>query len=242
MLVAGVVVVVLAEQRVAERDHRRQKVVQPVTGGQREARRIAFGHPPHVHPGEAVGLLFGHQRRRALLVELGLLLDRVAVFVGQHHRDGHVAVGLPQRGQQDTTIPADGVVVLAEAGVDQAVGRLVAERAAVVVGVPRDQFLDRLELAVEGLSVGVLPEGLQVADRLRGDLVVLAAVAVGDLARGLLGIRAQPAGAVDGLQTGHLERVVEDRHGFALHGRAAAGKHHRGTCHGEQTPQVSCDA
>ena len=61
--------------------------------------------------GQAVGLLLGDQRRGALLVELGLLLDRVAVLVGQHHRDRHVAVGLAQRGQQHAAVPADGVVV-----------------------------------------------------------------------------------------------------------------------------------
>ena len=65
VLVADAVAVVLAEQRVAERDHRRQKVVQPLTGVEGEPRRLALGHPAQVHPGQAVGLLLGHQGRHA---------------------------------------------------------------------------------------------------------------------------------------------------------------------------------
>ena len=55
-----------AQQWIAERDHRRQHVVQPFTGAQREARRIVLGHPAHVRAGEAVGLLLADQRRGAL--------------------------------------------------------------------------------------------------------------------------------------------------------------------------------
>ena len=132
----------------------------------------------HVRPCEAVGLLLGHQRRRALLGQPGLALNGVAVLVGEHHRHAHVAVGVAQRGQEFAAVPSDGLVVVAERRIDESVRVLAAELAVESVGVPGDQCLDRDELAVERLAVNAFPVLLDVADRMPGQLVDLAVVGV----------------------------------------------------------------
>ena len=169
--------IVFVQHRIAERDDRCQHVVQTVTGRQCEARRIVFGDPPHVRAGQAVGLLLGHQRRRVLNDHAGLVLDGVAVLVGEHHRHAHVAVGFLQRRQQLTAVPSDGLVVVAETRVHDSVRAVAAELGVVEsVGVPGDHVLHGLELAVERLAVRTFPEFFDVADRLTAQFVHIAVV------------------------------------------------------------------
>ena len=81
--------------------------------------------------------------------------------------------------------------------------------------------MDRFEFGVEGVRVGEPPKLLEIADGLAGEFVDLPAVGVGHLTGRRLGVRAQTGGAVDGLQSGHFERIGVHRHGVARDGRAA---------------------
>ena len=110
------------------------------------------------------------------------MLNRVAVFVCQHIGDGDVAEVVTQCGQQLATVPTDGVVEEAEAGVHQAVGVVATEFLTLIpAGIPRHQRFDGGEVVGESVAVDALPEVLDVADRGRAEMVDLTAVAVFDV-------------------------------------------------------------
>ena len=89
----------------------------PVLRG--EARDLPSATQRMYTPARAVGLLFGHQVGTPRGFNVACFCGRGPYLVGQHHGDGHIAIGFSQRRHQHRAVPADGVVLLAEAGVDE---------------------------------------------------------------------------------------------------------------------------
>jgi hypothetical protein len=68
---------------VSDRDGAGEDLVQGGGGVEGETRRVAFGDPAQIHPRQAVGLLLADQRGVPRPDQGCLVLQGVAVFVGQ---------------------------------------------------------------------------------------------------------------------------------------------------------------
>lgn len=181
---------------IADVEQAREDVTETVACAEFEPFGVAGGHPAQVDPGEAVGLLFGHDDGCRIVEDAAVVLDGVTVLVRQHADEGHLAEELRSTGNEDTAVPSDQIVFQAEERVDQPGGALAAHLGRVrIVGVVGHQGLDGFE-RFRQRAVVLFPELLDVVDRQGRDLVDLAAVGVLHLTRCVRRIGSKTAVAV----------------------------------------------
>ncbi len=175
---------------------------------------------------ETVGLLFADQGCVSFTADdPGLALNGMAVLVRKDERDGHVTELLPHLGQQQFTIPTDGVIDAAVPGVDEFFGGLLTEvRAVRFGGVPRDQLVDRFEGLVEQSRVLGGPVGFDVCDGVGCQRVDVPAVGAGDCSVGVGGSRTQPTWSCRCVESGDAEGIVINRDGVATRSLGTTGE------------------
>src|SRR5690606_12863511 len=181
-------------------------VVEAFAGGDLEVVRFAFGDVAEVGAGEAVGLLFQHQRGVVGAGGAGLVLHDVPHFVGEDADGGHGAEGVGEGGQEFSAVPGDGVLGGAVEGVGRAGGGVPAQVDAAAGGVVGDESADRVELLAEGFREGGPPEGGGVGDRGAGEAVRWAVVGAFHGQPGVGGVGVRPAGAGGHREARHFVR------------------------------------
>jgi hypothetical protein len=225
-------------RRIAQGDQPREHVVEPVTGTQREARRLARRHPVQIDAREAIGLLFVDDRGVAFGDEFRHVLQGVPVFVCKRPRDRHVAEIALRVRKQLPAIPEDHVAATVVGSVDAPIGLGVADgRAVGVLGVVGDQLVDGREFAPQVLAVDRLPVLLDVVDGQQRQFVDLPVIGVLYLARGRGCFGTDPAGAVGRGQVPDPERVVQDRHRPSRHDGGASRYHEQHRRSGDRRTQ-----